>query len=102
MRKPRDIDAELRALQDKARSLKVRKISQLGELIVATGADSLDPDVLAGVLLAAVESGEVEAKEAWRRRGAGFFQRRSARKPTGSAGGAGEQSAAIGDGATPR
>lgn len=30
MRKPRDIDAELRALADKAKGLKARKISQLG------------------------------------------------------------------------
>ena len=101
-RKPRDIDAELKALQDRAKALKAKRIVQLGELIVATGADSLDPDVLAGVLLAAVESGEVEAKEAWRRRGASFFQRRSARRPAGSADGVGEQSPAHGDGPATR
>ena len=41
MRKPRDFDAELKALVDKARNLKSRKVQQLGELVVATGADAL-------------------------------------------------------------
>ena len=39
MRKPRDFDGELKALQDKARDLKSRKVHQLGELVIATGAD---------------------------------------------------------------
>ncbi len=30
MRKPRDFDGELKALQDKARELKTRKVQQLG------------------------------------------------------------------------
>lgn len=75
MRKPRDIDAELRALADKAKGLKTRKITQLGELVAATGADSLDAEVLAGALLAAVELKDADTKEGWRRRGAAFFQR---------------------------
>lgn len=74
MRKPRDIDAELKALADKAKGLKARKISQLGELVAATGADGLDIDTLAGALLSAVEESDAEAKEAWRRKGAAFFQ----------------------------
>jgi hypothetical protein len=37
MRKPRDFDGELKALQDKARDLKSRKVQQLGELVIATG-----------------------------------------------------------------
>jgi hypothetical protein len=37
MRKPRDFDAELKALGDRARDLKNRKVQQLGELIIATG-----------------------------------------------------------------
>ena len=41
MRKPADIDAQIKALQDKARSLKERQKSQLGELVLATGADAL-------------------------------------------------------------
>ena len=34
MRKPRDFDAELKALGDKARDLKSRKVQQLGELVI--------------------------------------------------------------------
>jgi hypothetical protein len=75
MRKPRDIDAELRALADKAKGLKTRKITQLGELVAATGADSLDAEVLAGALLAAAELKDADTTEGWRRRGAAFFQR---------------------------
>ncbi len=79
-RKPRDIDAELKALADKARTLKARKVTQLGELVTATGADALDAETLAGVLLAAIDQKHTEAREAWRQRGAAFFQRR-ARSP---------------------
>ena len=77
MRKVRDYDAELKALGDKARALKAKKVQQLGELVTSTGADALDPDMLAGVLLAAVGSANAEEKEAWRSRGAAFFQGRS-------------------------
>ena len=86
MRKPRDIDSELKALEDKARSLKARRVEQLGQLVTATGADSLDMETLAGVLLDAVASQNAEAKEAWRSKGAAFFQRRG-RKGGRTAGG---------------
>ena len=46
MRKPRDIDAELQALAKKAKDLKSRKVTQLGELVIATGAEALPTDVL--------------------------------------------------------
>ena len=36
-------DAELKALKDRERALKARKVEQLGALVVATGADALDP-----------------------------------------------------------
>ncbi|PNB53440.1 conjugal transfer protein TraD, partial [Pseudomonas sp. GW531-E2] len=58
MRKVRDFDAELKALNDRAKQLRVRKIQQFGELIEATGADALEPDLLAGALLAAVAEKE--------------------------------------------
>ncbi len=78
MRKPRDIDAELRALQDKAKSLKARKVVQLGELVTATGADALDAETLAGVLLEALDGAkQPDAQEGWRQRGAAFFQGRT-------------------------
>src|SRR3546814_16082762 len=76
MRKVRDYDAELRALNDKSKALKARKVQQLGELVTSTGADALDLDTLAGALLAAVEAADANENEAWRSRGAAFFQGR--------------------------
>ncbi|WP_375284520.1 conjugal transfer protein TraD, partial [Sphingobium yanoikuyae] len=66
MRRPRDYDAELKALTDKARQLKARKQSQLGELVMATGADGLSAEELAGALLAAASTTEAPRREAWR------------------------------------
>ena len=51
MRKARDYDAELKALEARAKALKAKKVQQLGELVTSTGADTLDADVLAGALL---------------------------------------------------
>ena len=82
MRKPRDFDAELEALNEKVKQLKERKLRQLGELVVATGADALAIEQLAGLLVAGVESKDPAAKESWRKRGAAFFQ--SARRIGGS------------------
>ena len=93
MRKTRDYDAELRALGDKAKALKARKVQQLGELVAATGADALDMETLAGALIAAVEA-NAEAKEAWRAKGVAFFQRRGRKGGRGAAGNAKEPSEA--------
>ena len=79
MRKPRDFDGELKALQDKARDLKSRKVQQLGELVIATGADSLSADELAGALIVLTETKDAGKREAWARRGAAFFQSRARR-----------------------
>jgi len=79
MRKPRDFDGELKALQDKARDLKSRKVQQLGELVIATGADALTADELAGALIVLAETKEAGKREAWARRGAAFFQSRTRR-----------------------
>ena len=83
MRKPRDIDAELKALQERARALKAKQRTQLGELVAATGADTLDPETLAGALLDAVERAKADAaaKETWRARGQGFFHRGKRSRP---------------------
>jgi DNA-binding protein H-NS len=75
MRKPRDYDSELQALSDKAKQLKDRKLHQLGELVIATGADALPVEQLAGLLLSATETSDTATKEGWRKRGAAFFQR---------------------------
>ena len=80
MRKPRDFDSELKALADKARQLEERRVRQLGELVAATGADTLDTDLLAGMLLDAVAMKDAATKEGWRKRGAAFFQGK-VRKP---------------------
>ena len=97
MRKPRDYDAELKALDDKAKQVRARKVQQLGELMVACGADALPLDQLAGALLAAAEQKDPATKENWRKRGAAFFQgtrsdgdgnRRNARGAATRAGGA--------------
>lgn len=75
MRKPRDIDSELKALEAKAKTLKERRVRQLGELVIATGADHIDTDILAGALLGVVSMKDTNAKEGWRKAGVGFFQR---------------------------
>ena len=77
MRKPRDFDAELKALTDKATMLKARKVQQLGELVIATNADNVDPETLAGALLDLAETKDTARREKWRTRGAGFFQGQS-------------------------
>ncbi len=76
MRKVRDYDAELKALENKARSLKARRVEQLGALVTSTGADTLDMETLAGVLLSAVKSQNTDEREGWRASGSAFFQRR--------------------------
>ncbi len=79
MRKPRDFDGEMKALQDKVRELKARKVQQLGELVIATGADALSVDELVGALIVLAETKEAAKREAWAKRGAAFFQSRARR-----------------------
>jgi hypothetical protein len=79
MRKPRDFDAYLKALEDKARGLKTRKVRQLGELVIATRADTLTAEELAGALIVLAEAKEAGKREAWATRGAAFFQSRARR-----------------------
>ncbi|MBC9031831.1 conjugal transfer protein TraD [Sphingomonas sp. JC676] len=74
MRKPRDFDSEMKALNERAKLLKERKLHQLGELVIAAGADVLAVDVLAGAMLAAAETKDAATVEVWRKRGAAFFQ----------------------------
>jgi hypothetical protein len=75
-RKPRDFDAELQALMDKAKKVKSQKTVQLGELVQVTGADALPMEALAGALLAAVEQSKKspEAIARWTERGQAVFQ----------------------------
>lgn len=82
MRKPRDIDSELKALEAKAKTLKERRVRQLGELVIATGADAIDADMLAGALLGAAATKDASTKEGWRKAGVSFFQRGARKAPT--------------------
>lgn len=79
MRKPRDFDAELSSLEDKARDLKSRKVQQLGELVISTGADALSADELAGALIVLAETKDAGKREAWAKRGSAFFRSKSRR-----------------------
>lgn len=80
MRKPRNFDSELKALNERANQLKSRKLQQLGELVIATGADALAIELLAGALIAAAKEKDAATKEGWRKAGASFFQH--ARRPS--------------------
>ena len=89
MRKVRDYDAELNALRDKAKAIKARKIEQLGALVVATGADALALEVIAGMLRHGVVEAQIDSvKESWRAEGTTFLKRRG-RKGHGAADGDG-------------
>lgn len=98
MKKPRDLDAELQALQQRAKALKGKRVTQFGELVIATGADRLDMDVLAGALIAAAKADNA-AQESWRRAGAGFFQGQARTAPKSANGG--QRGASDGGGASP-
>jgi len=100
MRKLRNYDAELKALDDKAKQLRSRKTIQHGELVSATRADVLDPDLLAGGLLALVELNDARRKEQWRDRGATFFRERK-RKAARRNGDDGPGAAPLDDDAAP-
>lgn len=73
MRKPMDYHSQIKALADKARQLKERRVRQLGELVIAAGADTLDAEVLAGALLDAATAKDAATQEGWRKAGAAFF-----------------------------
>jgi hypothetical protein len=78
MRKPRDFDNALKTLTDKAKALQQTKRRQLGELIVATGADGLDIETLAGGLLAMVQTKDAAQKHLWKKQGEEFFRKATA------------------------
>src|SRR3546814_6078690 len=62
---------------------------QLGELVIATGADASDAETLAGALLVIAETRDAGKREAWAKRGTAFFQskeRKSAGRTDRSAG----------------
>jgi hypothetical protein len=66
-------------LGTKRSTSRAARVQQLGELVIATGADALSVDELAGALIVLAETKEAAKREAWARRGAAFFQGRSRR-----------------------
>lgn len=83
MRKPRDYAADLKALNDRARQLQERRVRELGDLIIATGADQLPIEHLAGALLAATRTSDLVTKEGWRALGEEFFRGPARKQGTG-------------------
>jgi hypothetical protein len=97
MRKPRNYDEDLKVLTAKARQLKARKQSQLGELVEATGADALTIEELAGALLSIAAITDPQRREAWRKRGATFFSGERVERAPGTRTGDNAQPAASHD-----
>jgi hypothetical protein len=78
IRQPRDFDAALKTLTEKTKALKENKRKQLGDLTVATGADALDIETLAGALIATVQSTDTGQKQTWKKAGVEFFRKAKA------------------------
>ena len=97
MRKPVELNSQIKALREKALALQERQKAQLGELVLATGADALPLEALAGALLAAVkQAGEKpEAVARWAEAGEAFFRGDSKPGTRGKANGAGHTSSAT-------
>ncbi|MDI1364825.1 MAG: conjugal transfer protein TraD, partial [bacterium] len=62
--------------------------------VIATGADELEPELLAGALLSALASKDATSREDWRAKGEAFFRKGAGRKlataTDGDASGAGQ------------
>ena len=86
MRKPRDYDSDMKALRERAQLLKTRKVQQLGELVIATGADALPVEQLAGTLLAALKTKDAVVLKGWNERGDAFFRSRTRTAARGNRG----------------
>lgn len=98
MRKPRDIDSELKALAERAKQLKERRVQQLGELVIATGGDAMDAETLTGALLGAAKNKDAKEREAWRTTGAAFFRGQSRATGGGPQANTGSNQSEQGDG----
>ena len=87
-RKPRDYDAELQTLMDKAKKVKTQKTTQLGELVQIVGADALPMEALAGALLTVVKQSkeQPDAIARWTETGKSVFQQGGKRGKTKAAG----------------
>lgn len=81
----KDLDAQLTALKKRKASLAAKRLQQLGQLVVATGGGNLKPEVIAGIMLAAISNPDEMRMEAWHRRGAAFFRERGWKTQHGDA-----------------
>ncbi|WP_421999068.1 conjugal transfer protein TraD [Reyranella sp.] len=54
-------------------------MQQLGELVIATGADALNANELAGALVVLAETTDAGKRDAWAKRGVAWFQSKSRR-----------------------
>jgi hypothetical protein len=100
MRRPKDFDAQLKVLAEKAKTLKDNKLHRLGELVVATGADALDMETLAGGLLAITATKDAAQGAAWKKAGEEMF-RKGLRPSKAGASGNGESPKASNGSRTP-
>ncbi len=97
MRKPVELNSQIKALREKTLALQERQKAQWGELVLATGADAMPLEALAGALLAAVkQAGEKpEAVARWAETGEAFFRGDSKPGTRGKANGAGHTPSAT-------
>ena len=84
MRKPKDFDAQLKALAEKTKTLKDTKLHRLGELVAATGADAIDMETLAGGLLAMAATTDHTQRAVWKKAGEEMFQKGARSTKTGA------------------
>ncbi len=76
MCEPHDYNSDMKALRERAQSLKMRKVQQLGDLVIATGADVLPVEQFDGALPDAVETRDAVVLKNWSGRGDAFFRSR--------------------------
>jgi len=59
-------------------------VQQPGEMVIAPGAEAADAEKLAGALLVIADTTDAGKKEAWRKRGAAFFQNKARKRGDGA------------------
>lgn len=77
MRKPRDFDAELKALDDRAKDSRRRRCNSWGNSSSPPGRTHSRRKNWGGALIVLAETKEAGKRQAWAKRGAAFFQGRT-------------------------
>ena len=70
----RDFKGEFAALREKELELRAQHAEQLVRLLQETGADELEPSVLAGLLVTGVNETDPTRIEEWRKHGEALFR----------------------------